>query len=436
MSGKNVGRCTLVILFVLVHSTLSWGAWKNKAAHELRLQPTYYFEDVGKGTNQWSAVIKEESEFTFKSPEGGLKFRLTPWFYSDPAATSSSERFQADLNEASIEGQSGDWALRVGLNPIAWGSTDVFNPLDVVSARRYIDPLSGEKRAAPSLLTSWEADGWRVEALYVPVQLESILPGEKSRWLPRDIYYRRESDFASVVLADQFRYVYTDKRIEGDALRNNFGFRLERRGHGVDWTAIYYEGAPVAPAIFTPVVTGTLVGNVFTAEEITLQPVYYKRRTTGVGAVITFETVIVRVAFSASDRLTQLSSLPGWSQAAVAGVEKNFSLGASTLTALVQATYGQSEERADNSVTSLDRIFDRSWLLGLRLATSENWLFNAAALYDGLGPGWYGRVQAERKLSDGLSSTLQGEFFAGSRETTLGTYRRNGRVTAGLLFSF
>jgi len=419
-------------LFLFSYEAL---AWKTKAGHRLKVEPTYYFEDVGRGTNSWVAGLRGESELSVKS-SSDWKLRVTPWFYSDPAALSPSERFIFDLNEASVEGHLGDWTLKTGLNQVAWGVTDVFNPLDVVSARRYTDPLNGEKRAVPSAVLSWEAESWRIEGLYVPVQLESILPGENSRWLPRDIYFRRDSGFASVVLADQFRYYYAGRAEYDDALRGNFGFRLEHHGSGLDWSAIYFQGAPIAPAIFTPFVSGTLIGDVFSAEAITLQPVYYRRQTAGLGAVLTLETVILRLAVAASDRMTRLSTLPGWSQAVVAGVEKSIPIGASTLTVLSQATYNQSEERADNTVTSLDRIFDRSWLLGLRLATSSDWLFNAAVLYDGAGPGWYGQIGAERKLSDGVTSTVQADFFTGANGTTLGTYRRNGRATVGLRFSF
>lgn len=431
----SIIKAVFSLCLLLFLSFEAQAAWKTKTEQKLKLEPTYYFEDVGQGTSQWVDAIRGESELTAK-PSSDWKFRVTPWFYSDPAALSSSERFIFDFNEGAVEGHLGDWTLRAGLNRVAWGVTDVFNPLDVVSARRYTDPLNSEKRPVPSVDIGWESEAWRVEGLYIPVQLESILPGENSRWLPRDIYFRRDTGFASVVLADQFRYYYAGRVEYDDALHGNFGFRLEHHGGHLDWTAIYFQGAPMAPAIFTPVVTGTLIGNVFTAQEITLQPVYYRRQTTGLGAVVTLETVIIRLSLATSDRMTGLAALPGWSHSAVLGVEKNIPVGTSTLTVLLQATYNQSEDQADNTVTSLDRIFDRSWLLGLRLATSGDWLFNAAVLYDGAGPGWYEQIQAERKLRDGVSSTLQADFFSGSPETTLGTYRRNGRATVGLRFSF
>jgi hypothetical protein len=107
-------------------------------------------------------------------------------------------------------------------------------------------------------------------------------------------------------------------------------------------------------------------------------------------------------------------------------------VGESTLTALLQATAAHHEDQADNSVTSLDRIFDQSWLLGLRLATSNPWSFSAAGLYDSYFQGGYIQARAERKISDVFSASIQGDWLDGSEGTPLGTYRRNKRVTLGL----
>lgn len=410
-------------------------SWRPKLENHLSLLPTYYFEDVGQGTTQWASVIRGESSLSFK-PSQNFKVRLVPMFFSDPTSKSSSEVFIADLNEANGDLRFGDWGVRAGINSISWGVTDVFNPLDVVSARRYTDPLNADKRGVPSLDLSWEKDAWRVEGIYIPVQLNSILPGENSRWLPRDISYNRATDFGKVAIDSQFKYTYADQSVIDEAFRNNFGFRLERHGTGLDFTAIFFQGAPTAPAIFTPVITGRYDFSTFYASEITIQPIYYLRRTTGMGVVWTLESAIVRLAAANSDRISNGRSLPGWSQSGVLGIEKNFSLSNSTLTMLLQTTFAQHEDQADNSVTSLDRIFDKSLLLGLRLATSSEWSFNFAVLYDGAYRGWYGQAKAERKLTDGLTASVQGDLIDGEPGTPLGTYRRNRRLNLGLLAFF
>jgi hypothetical protein len=431
-------KCFLALI-TLVSCVLSHMAearsWKPKFENRLSLLPTYYFEDAGAGTTQKASILREEADFKIK-PLSNLKFRFAPFIYADPSALSPQDQFVFDINEMNSDWTLGDFELKTGINQIAWGVTDVFNPLDVASARRYTDLLSSDKRGVPSVDLSWEKGAYRIEALYVPVQEKSILPGAKSRWLPRGITYSREAESARLILAPNFEYDYADDRELDDALKNNFGFRIDRHGSGIDLQAIFFQGSSTAPAIYPTKVSGTPISvfptEIILADHVTLQPTYYIRQTAGVGAVITLESAIIRLAIANSSRVSTLSTLPGWSESAVAGMEKNFAVGESTLTALLQATAAHHEDQADNSVTSLDRIFDQSWLLGLRLATSNPWSFSAAGLYDSYFQGGYIQARAERKISDVFSASIQGDWLDGSEGTPLGTYRRNKRVTLGL----
>jgi hypothetical protein len=276
-----------------------------------------------------------------------------------------------------------------------------------------------------------------LELVYVPVQSESILPGEKSRWLPRDIAMNRALDNYSVALGPEFKYSYVNRLEIDNALKNNAGARVDYHGSRVDLQGIYFEGAATAPAIYTPLIELELSsGNVAYANHVTLQPVYSRRRTAGLGSVVTLETTIIRMAYAYSDRISQYAGLPGWAHAAVAGVEQNFALGQSTLTALLQASYGHHEERSDNTITSLDRIFDQGWLLGIRAATSSDWAFTMAGFYDAAHGGGFAQVKTERKIGDGWLASLNLDWIDGPIESPLGTYRRNKRATLGLVSFF
>lgn len=406
--------------------------WRPRSENRLTLEPTYYFEDAYQETTQVATPIRYEFNLGLR-PTRALRLRFSTWLYSDPASRSPNELFVADISEAASDYQKGDWNLKVGINRFAWGVTDVANPLDVVSARRYIDLLNNEKRGTPSVNLTWEREEWRLEALYIPIQLESIMPGEKSRWLPRDMTYNRQVGLDKIFLAERFSYGYMEKREVDDALKNNFGFRGVYRGSGFDFTAVFFQGAPTAPTIFTPIVDGKLIssngGNVVMANHVTLQPVYYLRRTVGGGVVVPLEDWIFRFAYANSDRLSALEGLPGWSQMAVAGVEKSFAAPfGSTLLVLFQTSYAMHEAQADNLITSLDRIFDRAWMLGLGLMTSSDWTFSAAGLYDAARSGGYGQLKVERKVTDGLTAALSGDWIDGMTGTPLGTYRNNKRV--------
>jgi hypothetical protein len=410
-------------------------SWKPKLEAKVTLNPSYYPDDLGQGTTQAAWPLLLEPQLSIR-PSRQLRVRMAPYLFSDPASPSERERFFVDASEAAAEIRWGDSVLKAGLNQVSWGVTDVYNPLDVASPKRFFDPLNASKRAVPSLILTHQSGDFRVEALYSPAQFEAVLPGEKSRWLPRDVTYDRSSDFIRVVLPSDLRYFYLDASDLDGALRHNFGGRIEANLGRLDVSAIWFEGVPTAPVII-PVVTGTIdvtPGNeVFYADpDVGLRAVYYRRRTGGASAVVSLETAIVRMALAASDKLADDPAVPGWSQSAVLGLEKNFAISASTLTLLLQSSFARHEERADNTLTSIDRIFDRSFFLGLRLATGGDWTLGAATLLEGITSGVFIQIRAEKRISDGFTGALQADLIDAPTASPLGSYRRNDRIGASL----
>lgn len=408
---------------------------KPKFETRFTLAPSYSFEDLGQGTRQTSVNLISESEFSLRYRKD-WRLRLTPLLQGDPASPSESERFLADFNEASIEWRGESVRFRAGIIPYAWGATDVFNPLDVVGSRRYWDPLNPDRRGSPSVSLQHEFGGWRWEAIYIPMQLPSILPGEQSRWLPRDVAVNRSSGYEVIQLPEELRYHYRDVENINGALNNNYGIQLEHHGDGVDASAVFFEGAPTAPVIFTEA-TGRLVSTnpdvIVFDPDVDLRPKYYRKRTAGVSLVGTFASSIVRMAAAYNDRVGEAAAgLPGWSQAAVLGFEQSVGIGSSTLVLLLQGTYAHHEDRPDNSSTSLERIFDRSWLLGLRLATESEWIMSVAILNETLSPSWLGQLKIDKRLADGLQASFSVDSIEGPTGSALGTYRRNERLGLAL----
>jgi hypothetical protein len=432
---------TLIALLPLIFEPSAKASWTPKLTNNLSFYPTYYPEDLGQGTTQWSTPIRDELDVSVK-PYRDFKMRLAPMVYSDPSATSVSEQFIFDVLEANAEYRANVFSAKVGINNVAWGVTDIFNPLDVVSPRRYTDILNIEKRGVPSVILTLDTGEWLLEGLFVPVQQISILPGERSRWLPRDLAFTGGNTQGEITLSPQLQYLYFGPGVSDNALDDNFGFRAEHHGRGLDLSAIFFQGAPTAPAIFLAHVLAPAIditpGHFFaTATQVSLQPVYYLRQTVGAGAVVTLDSAIIRLAASYSDRMDSDYNLPGWATAVVVGVEKNFSVWKeSTLTALLQATECNHQDPPGNFITSIDRVFDQSYLLGLRLASGPNWTYSAAGLYDVRYQDGYIQLKTEHKITDGLSASVSADWLDGSEGTPIGTYRGNKRMTVGMTTEF
>lgn len=429
----------LLVIFLFSSDASAQGRKKTfqvKTSSSLKLTPGFYFDDVGPNTTQYSGATQATTEISVRAGKS-WRMKFSPYIYSDPASLSTREKFFLDVNEAKIFRRFGDLSFDLGINQVSWGVTDVYNPLDVVSPKRLFDPLNSEKRGVPSLTVGYETGDWRLEGLYVPISFESVLPGETSRWLPRDVFVPEDPEF-EIQLPRDLRYSYTASESVESALTNGFGGLIEKRGSGVDLLAIFYQGASSSPSILA-IISGDYIPRnppdrpIFRADpDVQLQPIYYQRRTAGLGAVYTLETAIVKFAATYSDKVAQRNDLPGWNQSSVLGWEQNFPVYESTLTLLVQGTYGRNQDDAGNSVSSFERIFDKSLLLGLRLSTSSDWTATGAVLYDFSSLGGFAQLRLENRISDGISASLQGDLIEGERSTTLGTYRRNDRLAAGL----
>jgi hypothetical protein len=432
---RFLAAASVVLVLAPSASVAQIRSWKPKLEAKLSLNPSYYPDHIGQSTVQVALPVLLEPQLSLR-PSRRLRFKFASHLFSDPVSASQSERLFLDADEAAAEIRLADSSIKAGLNQVSWGATDVFNPLEVVSARRFFDPLNASKRAVPSVILTQNWGDFRFEALYAPVQFKAVLPGENSRWLPRDVTYDRSSDFIRVVLPSNLRYSYVEASDLDGALKHNFGGRIEANLSGLDVSAIWFEGAPTAPAVL-PVVTGTIDvtpgDEVFYADpEVGLRPVYYRRQTGGATAVVTMETAIIRMAVAASDKLVDDPAVPGWSQSAVLAFEKNFAVDSSTLTVLLQSSFARHEEQSDNTVTSLDRIFDRSVFLGLRLATDGEWAFGAATLLEGVSDGLIVQLRAEKKIADGFTAAMQADLIDAPVGAPLGTYRRNDRIGAGL----
>lgn len=392
----------------------------------------------GIGTLKLPATLRHNRSF---------RIRALPLVQWDPENPSKKEREYYDLQEGYLQWQGLPWTVQLGYNVQTWGDTDVFNPLDVVNARRYYDPFRSEKMGAPTALIKHEREKFFLEALWIPVQRETKVPGENSRWLPRDVYKSRtiENAFGSAVLRlpDTLTYRYQQHIEQDNALKHNFGARLKFRFEGFDWTLAGFDGAATAPAVnirslraLTTVAydASTLQINVDPNTPITLRGIYYRSRMLGTSFVWVLGDFLVKGASAYTKVISKLPNdqLPLDSHENALGFERTFSIGEGSITALAQGTYVSRKDRADANSVSLARMFDKAAMMGLRWAPSEKLTATASFLYDIRYKGHFEHIDLGYKIADGWSAKLAGDIMSGRPETPIGTYDRNDRITVSL----
>lgn len=442
-----VGGCLGLSLF----SSAFAADWKASGNVDLTLEDLYWTAGNVPPDNNRNRPIG-----TLRLPMGlrygrGLKFRLLPNVQSDPNSPSTNERLFWDIQEGYMQLQSLPWTFQLGMNVQNWGDTDVFNPLDVVNARRYYDPLRSEKLGAPTVLIKRDWENFFFEALYIPVQRETKLPGESSRWMPRDVYKSRKFEgqyiegigtlSGTIVLPSNLSYHYRPSTELDHSLSNNFGARMKFRFPGFDWTIAAFLGAAPTPSVNIDTIglkstlnPGAETVTITVDPDVYLRALYYKNRMVGTSFVWVFGPVLVKGASAHNKPLsTSLGDLlpkAEWDNAL--GLERTVGIGSGSLTMLAQGTYIKRDEKLDTNSVSLSRMFDRAVMGGLRYAPSERTTILASYLYDIQYKGSFAHGEFSYKLADGWLGKIAGDHLGGPAETPTGTYRKNSRVVVSL----
>ena len=353
--------------------------WKSSTHGVAALDSIYYPQPVGP-TNQLLEIGRLSFDSTVKH---GKEFRIkfTPTFQADPLNYSASERYWSELPESYLQFQSSGFNIQAGYNTFTWGVTDGYNPLDVVSARRYQDPLRQEKLGAPSLSVKKDLENVSFEAIYIPLQRKSILPGDHSRWLPRQVLTTTSigngTQTATLNLPPQLDYQYREEQVRDHALENNFGLRMQVAGlfEGLDVSLQGFEGAANTPAVDIGA-SGSLVQFqprlIIRADpQVYLTPVYYRQRVYGASLVYAFSGMIFKSEFAITRLISRGQDLLGNAEEFIAGFERPIPVWGHDLTLVVQGTVVKHSVPVTNAATSLNRIFDQAFLGGLRYPLTD-----------------------------------------------------------------
>jgi hypothetical protein len=395
---------------------------------------------------QGFGVLNAEVASSLKAGKTFL-MKARPTGHWDPANPTKSEESWVDLPEGYFQikdslSDSTTFTTQVGFNTFTWGVTDGFNPVDVVSARRYSDPIRSEKLGAFSLAGKLDFDGLLFEGIYIPVQRRSILPGDKSRWLPREIGGDVVKGTTTFHPPRQPEYQYAPYYEYDAALKNNFGARISSHFWGMDAAAYYFDGASSLPATGTEL-NGTTVAvlprvEVNANSMIGLRPIYHRITMTGGSLTFPFWELLVRseLAITKAYRKNNASITENITEAALE-LEHTFSGESSSFTAIGLLTFADLQENAGQSTStpSLARMFDRGITLGGRWQPADAFTSEMFAVFDTKATGVLYHLEGTYKLDDAWKVYGLGEMFQGKTNTPIGVYHKNNRIFAGIKVS-
>lgn len=360
----------------------------------------------------------------------------------DPGNRSLSERTFFNPKEFYIEQR---WqqrqVLQIGFNTFNWGGGDFFKPTDVLNPRQYFDPLNPQKMGVFALAYKQPLLSGSLDLVFIPWQAKPLLPGENSRWLPRDSLQVQGSDGASTLLPPEksLLYNYGSAHEFNRAQQNNFGIRWSTSLDSFDLAVMGFEGAGAVP-VLTPVVSGTPVSFdpliVVSAErEIGFEISYYRRRLLGWNMAYTMAPYVWRYEGSYWDVVEnhpEVPSWPSWNQENVFSVEQTFSLKGYDLIGVWGGTYNRRFSEKNEATLALSHILDRLVFIGLRLSEQTHWSATLALAAEASGAGHLVRGEYTYSFNDFWQSTLTGIYLQGKDRTILGDLDRNQSLQLSL----
>jgi hypothetical protein len=281
-------------------------------------------------------------------------------------------------------------------------------------------------------------DSISFEALYVPWQTPSRVPGEKSPWWPRSTILPVENNTSVLYLPQQPEYVLID-RVDADQSKNhNYGGRLQLHGKRWDVSTAYFEGAAQIPFL-QPDLNVTIIATSpqFIAQAsnpIGVRPIDYRRRTVAGAFVYSYDTWIFRAASRYDHTLTSNPIITGWSDQTVTGIEKSFNVWSQNMVLILQYAFGDREDTS--GVASSTELFRRAVLYGMRWPIRDGLVLSFGGFYDDKTFSNYHRLSAKQKLNGSSNIEVSGDRFEGPAQSLLGIWSHENRASFAYTYEF
>ena len=425
----------IILLMVLSASSHAEFSGRLKGEEEVFLQ------------HQTSPVPQAETSLQIELEEHQVfwdswKIKAEPRVRLSSAPRMTDSPIDGDLRDTLIEKKFSSYLhVQAGSFIKAWEGTDGLNPMDIASVRNYRDPVSADSIGSVGVALGGSfSEHFTWDALYVPWQTPTRLPGSNSPWWPRQTSLPLEANNAQLLLPTGGPQINVDHHETlNRALNDNIGGRAQFHGGSWDISAAMFEGAAQIP-IFQPIINGDLIATVpkqiiRMSNPVEIRPIEYRRRTYAGSMVNNQQSWIFRLAGRYDQPIGNTPLLPGWSDQVVAGVEKTFNIHSQTVVLVTEFAY-EDQAAASETILSSQDPFRRAILMGVRLPYSDDLLFYASGLMDVQKSSSIARINVQKKFGGHWSVEGTGEWIRGNDDSLLGLWKNQSRVIAGGTFQF
>ncbi len=353
---------------------------------------------------------------------------------SSQAAT-NDEQFFFDPTNVYFEYADRNLYAQLGFFTLKWEGTDGVNPMDIASMKNWSDPLGSKTRASAGIHVGNSTDLVDWELAYIPLQTSSQLPGDDSAWWPRNNNLPLRTSDVELRLPDQVDYKVKPRGEMSDARRNNFALRLQTHRDFGDMALAYYQGAAQTPLVVptlnvVPISVSPKV--IYQLQSpIELVPSDYRVSSTAGFFSSTIGSTIIRASSRYDQPLGDVRNLTTWSQQTVAGFEHP--IGANTV-AILQGLWFHNPR--GGSLVSIQDVFDKSVLMGLRIQPADTWTILFAAIQSTHDSSSFASVEVTKAFENGWGINAGAQSLQGPKNSLLGVLSKNDRATIEVTRAF
>jgi len=339
----------------------------------------------------------------------------------------SRNRFWMD--ELWMKQRYGKLDITAGKQLINWGTTDGMNPVNNINPIDYSDLLDtdDERIGVYGLRGQLFLNAFDIDLFWSPVPATGKLPGLTSRWFP-----------SAEMMGIPAQLLQSGATLSIDdappALKLNdgeIGMRMRKQFTGFDIALSYFNGYDHLPEYKLDV-----SGMALPSKQIVLRSEYRRQQVLGVEIALTLPAgigfrgesalFIPEKGTAANDRYLQT----------VVGIDKNVTLGSSSLLLIAQYIYDYNIEGNEYAKFDVRHLFKNSIMANAEWSFNNGLSLNFVGVYNIDSEDFYLKPEISYTTPGGLKFIASADLLEGTDESFFGSYTTNDRVQCKVVYQF
>lgn len=409
---KSGDRLAFIVTVVLYALALAAAFVATNARAQSLLNPEYtefygsaggevnlFFEEPRfPGQDNHNISIFLEPTFYAEWEDGDLSATFTPFARLD---SGDSERTHFDIRELKLDYVSGDWEFTVGVDTVFWGKTEAARVVDIINQTDILEDLDEEDSLGqPMIRVGRQFDFGTVQAFYLPYFRKRQFPGDGGRLR------------AGLPVEESLERI----DVNGGRFAPSFALRYDGVFGGADIGLSAFHGVSRDPG-FEPVIALSSVPGA-QPQVVGLAPIYDRISQIGFDGQFTDDATLYKAEAIYRTGQTNLNGNERDYVAASGGIEHTLYQVFDNADLGLIAEYAWDSRGRDATTT-----FNNDVILGARLALNDeaDSSFLLTSAIDHRDEVATFRLEAQRRVADGLIAEVEGTLFVNGDDDPLGS---------------